>query len=1084
MYKYLKHIISAVVSVSIAVGMTSAYPANSIESLGMDNIPEDRYSASFDADVSYAIPAFKNIIGTEVEQIGAISPVANFGSIEENINISGTETELPDCFDLFEIGHGNSVKDQSMYEACWTFSSASSAETSLIDAIPSINLSEMHTVFYPYYSDEGIYIEELNNTESLEIMPFSELMDTGGTSFIVTNLWSQWKGPVDEDKLSYVDTKLFYDKDYAEKFYKMADYHLENAYMFDFNKESTNRDAVNNLIKQFLYSGYAVDVSFYTKSYDEKTNAAYSNYNHSLSNHCVSIIGWDDSFSASNFKGNTGAWLVKNNWGADFGDEGCFYISYEDTTIGDFVVYELNEKTNYATNYQHDSFIPTQAMAADNDASVNKPSYMANIFTAEETQQIEAVSTYILNPHTDYEITIYTDLKDMSDPTSGTSSAVTKGTSMLTGYLTFELSENVIVNKGESFAVVVSLYCNDSKYVLPVESSLILEKNGDRIENVLGGFSTYDQICTFTSENESFYSENGCDWTDVTSENYLYSEEEKNAYFEALIEEYKKHTVWLTISKEDIAQLQALAGETQIKVVMGNMSLKAFGNPVNTVDFSHIEGAVTSDERVSLTVKDDSDIYVSVNGGEYTLYETPIEITEETVISVTTDNITYTEKKYIPSKAEFNALMYSVKTGTESSYNAISAEKTADRSYEIILGGVENSISFIPYTGAEVYFNGERIEANTYTEDIELDVGKNVITFELKEKNKLDSTVTVIVYRDLVTFDLQNETVSLNDVSSLEAYDGHIFTDGESVSDYAGQELIATQNGEVYYVYVPERAEFPYLEVDYLNETLNFISNDIADSIVYSVKENPSEDDFIPAEKRYIDGQHITSGMIMNKAFRIIPGETVTLKVKASDGKFASIPQTFELKQVGSVPVEEPNYSVSEEYYEVERSNILEYGIVNEPITESELEYQADLFGYSTEEYKQLMMTRHGVADENILYKVMAIEWNAGSRFKCNGNQNLEIAVRYYCLDDEFASCMKFSELQYRMRGDVDCNGCVDAVDASKVLAYYASISTGKTPAISESQLYGYDFNKDDCIDASDASEILAYYAMKLTQPD
>lgn len=451
------------------------------------------------------------------------------------------------------------------------------------------------------------------------------------------------------------------------------------------------------------------------------------------------------------------------------------------------------------------------------------------------------------------------------------------------------------------------------------------------------------------------------------------------------------------------------------------------------------------------------------------------------MISATTDNITYTEKKYTPAKAEFNALMYSVKTGTESSYNAISAEKTADGSYEIILGGVEDSISFIPYTGAEVYFNGERIEANTYTEDIELDIGKNVVTFELKEKNKLDSTVNVIVYRDLVTFDLQNETVSLNDVSSLEAYDGHIFTEGESVSDYARQELIATQNGEVYYVYVPERAELPYLEVDYLNETLNFISNNIADNIVYSIKENPTSADFIPAEKRYIDGQHITSGMIMNKAFRIIPGETVTLKVKASDGKFESIPQTFELKQVGAVPVEEPNYSVTEEYYEVERSNTLEYGVVNEPITESELEYQADLFGYTVEEFTQIMLKRHGVSDVETLRKVMAVEWNAAFKFERNKNESVEIAVRYYCLNDEFASSMKFFELAYRMRGDFDGDGCIDSSDASAVLAYYAAVSTGSTPDMTYSQLYGCDFNEDGCIDATDASEILVYYAMEST---
>ncbi len=1081
MYKNVKQILSAAVSVVFACGMVSVYPQKNVQISAVDNSFTDRLDASCSAEVSFAVPDFTDFLGRDVEEIGDISPIANFTSISGNINLSDTEIILPEMFDIMSMGHGNSVKSQGAYETCWTFGSAAAAETSLIKNIPSINLSEMHTAFYSFYGDEELPLLDVDENDYIGGLTSSAVLDTGGFSSIVTNLWAQWKGPINDEKLEYVDINLFWDENYAESFYRMADYHLENAYMFDYNKEGTNRDTINNLVKQFIYKGYGVNASFNMKGYSEGLNAAHSNNSNSLANHSITIVGWDDKYTAANFSQKTGAWIAKNSWGTDFGDEGYFYISYDDLSIGDFTVYELGEKTNYVTNYQHDSFIPTLTMAADNDNSVNKPSYMANIFTAEETQQIEAISTYITNPYTDYEITIYTDIKDMSNPVSGTASAVTRGTSQLTGYLTLELDENVIVNKGENFAVVVSLYCENSKHVLPVEAYMVLEKDGETIDNVLGGFTSYEQICRFTSENESFYSSNGQDWTDVTSGNYLYSEDEKNAYFDSLVQEYRKHTVWQTITKEEIAQLEAIAEGAQIKTIMGNFPIKAFGNPVNTVDFSHIEGMVPSNESVALTVKDNSNIFVSLNGGEYTLYDTPIKITEETKISATTDNITFTEKTFTPAKACMNALVYSVMTGGNPSYDAINADKIADDTYEIVLGGVEDSISFIPYTGADVYLNGEQIEANKYSDYIELKTGKNIFTFELKQKNRLDSVITVNVIRDLVSFDVENETVYLNDVSSLVAYDGHEFKDGDSVSEYVGYELLAIYKGEEYHIMVPSRAYLPYLEVDYLNETLNFISNDIADDIVYSVKENPTTEDYIPAEKRYIDGQHITSGMIMNKAFRIIPGETVTLKVKASEGKFASIPQTFELKQGSAVPVEEPVYTVSEEYYEVERSNILEYGIVNEPVTESELEYQADLFGYTTEEFTQLMMKRHGVSDVDTLRRVMAVEWDAAFKFQRNKNENMEIAVRYYCLDDEFASCMKFSQLIYRMRGDADCNGSIDSSDASTVLGYYASISTGGSPELTASQLYGCDYNEDGIIDSVDASGILAYYAMKST---
>jgi hypothetical protein len=61
--------------------------------------------------------------------------------------------------------------------------------------------------------------------------------------------------------------------------------------------------------------------------------------------------------------------------------------------------------------------------------------------------------------------------------------------------------------------------------------------------------------------------------------------------------------------------------------------------------------------------------------------------------------------------------------------------------------------------------------------------------------------------------------------------------------------------------------------------------------------------------------------------------------------------------------------------------------------------------------------------------------------------------------------------------GDVDNNGIVDAVDASKVLAYYARISTKQDGGFSDGQKQAADVNKDGIIDAVDASNILSYYA-------
>ena len=55
-------------------------------------------------------------------------------------------------------------------------------------------------------------------------------------------------------------------------------------------------------------------------------------------NHAVTLIGWDDNYKKENFSSNSGvttdgAWIVKNSYGTSWGDDGYFYISYEDKSL-------------------------------------------------------------------------------------------------------------------------------------------------------------------------------------------------------------------------------------------------------------------------------------------------------------------------------------------------------------------------------------------------------------------------------------------------------------------------------------------------------------------------------------------------------------------------------------------------------------------------------------------------------------------------------------------------------------------------------------------------------------------------------
>lgn len=684
-----------------------------------------------------------------------------FESVFTPVDISDTaeitsENGFPESFDLRDSGQVQNVKEQGEYGTCWAQTAVDSAESSLIKRVPDIDLSEWHLAYYAYSGGEQIDLGKDSNTE--------EVFRHGGSTLVASNMWLQWKGPVTEKTgLEYGSTNILTDTELQEKYRDSADYHLKNAYLFDFKGD--NPELRNDTLKDFLLKGFAIDISYYNDSscYDS-IHHSYMSGQDKTATHSVTIIGYDDNFPAENFSSkalpeNNGAWLVKNSWGNTWQDSGFFWISYEEPSLCEFSVFELEDSNNYTKNYHHDTFISNQAMRADS----GNTSYMANVFQSEGNEWLQAVSCDFIVPDTDYQIDIYKNLKSSSNPKSGQKAYTTSGKNTITGYQTIELDKNIELSKGEYFSIVVTMTNDDNPYVIPTESciSVIDSDTGDVTD--LSNHTKYEQIMEYTHENESFISSNGLLWNDVKDSVYTYSEQQKESLYNMLISSYGSGFV---------SQFEENFGDDDVIIAQGNIPIKAFTNPVNHVDFSIDSGFVYSDETVELSCGNSENIYYSVNGGEYTLYTEPIKITEKCTISATSDYETYSEKEYTPAYGTLNRLGYTFNKNINAKY----ITPDGNGNYTINADESQDSILLLPISLGTVEINGTSAESYRLTDEIPLDYGKNTLSITIDTENAEPNTINLIVYRG----DVQNISGDVNGDGVVDSSDA-----SEVLAEYA-----------------------------------------------------------------------------------------------------------------------------------------------------------------------------------------------------------------------------------------------------------------------------------------------------------
>ena len=353
-----------------------------------------------------------------------------------------------------------SVKNQANGGNCWAFSTLAAIESSIFKATGlEVDLSEgnMKNLMSKY----SVYGWNMDSND-------------GGYDDMGIGYLTSWIGPV-------LESQEIYDDSNGVSSLLNPLTHIQNILFFKRNGFTDNDE-----IKRAIINYGAVSTGIYMTPYYDSLFKKWVQYYDGIfgCNHAVAIVGWDDNFFIKNAPGR-GAWIVKNSWGPEWGNDGYFYVSYYDRTCAQvgaeescFVIV-FKDNLKYDKNYQYD--LPGKT---DYFLKPVNTAWYKNIFTSTDDEFLAAVSTYF-EKNTNWELTI-----KVNDNLKLTKTGYSKP-----GYQTIELGEFIPLEKGDEFEVMFKIRV-DGDIGVPISEKISLNNY-------------------FYKQNISFISFDGKKWTDL-----------------------------------------------------------------------------------------------------------------------------------------------------------------------------------------------------------------------------------------------------------------------------------------------------------------------------------------------------------------------------------------------------------------------------------------------------------------------------------------------------------------------------------------------------------------------------------------
>ena len=215
-----------------------------------------------------------------------------------------------------------------------------------------------------------------------------------------------------------------------------------------------------DIIKQVIYNygGISASMCWNSKSY-QAANYTFFYSGFKSVNHAIMLVGWDDNYPTPAGKG---AWICRNQWNTTWGENGYFYISYDDTKINTTAsFYPVRVSANAISKiYYYDTL-----------SAVNLTGFRTNTgfgltrFRANGSELISMVGTFVPAASSMISVEVYDDMT--ADSLYNLRASLHNHFCSLPGYYTFDVNAPVI----DDFFVKVKYYIPGKETPIPIEKT-------------------------------------------------------------------------------------------------------------------------------------------------------------------------------------------------------------------------------------------------------------------------------------------------------------------------------------------------------------------------------------------------------------------------------------------------------------------------------------------------------------------------------------------------------------------------------------------------------------------------------------